>query len=369
MVLLVLAVGIGSAFVAHKLTTKRATTPATAKQPSTPTQGSGIWTGGNLPLSSLNDPNESFLDVSCASNSFCAAVGENGGDSSYTGVVWTFDGTAWTTPTTVDAAAALSYVSCPSATFCLAIDSNADYLLFDGTSWSAPQPIGATAYSYTLYGLSCASAALCMAVGALNTGPDNPGLDAAVWQFDGSTWSTADILAQDAALLSVSCISSSFCKAVGATDTPSAGIIAPALAYTFNGSLWPEDQLPGGLMYPLISVSCASNLLCAAVAGSRTGGISQQNSDTPGEVLVYQNSGWSVPETVDPNSLVDASCATQTFCMLADDIGQTLTFNGSSWTRPHQTPAFGFQAMDCAPSGLLCVGGVLQFGAVWHGPS
>ena len=111
---------------------------------------------------------ETFLDsVSCPSSTFCAAVGEGfGGPVSLEGVGFTWTGSAWSsgqdlvpsdTPGSFDSGS----ISCPSASFCQAVFSTADAAMFNGTSWNVDSAIDTKA---NLQGVSCPTQAFCEAV-------------------------------------------------------------------------------------------------------------------------------------------------------------------------------------------------------------
>jgi hypothetical protein len=72
--------------------------------------------------------------VSCPSASFCVAV-----DAYGNGV--TFNGSSWTAPANIDATNGLTSVSCPSASFCVAVDGAGNALTFNGSAWAAPANI------------------------------------------------------------------------------------------------------------------------------------------------------------------------------------------------------------------------------------
>jgi hypothetical protein len=69
--------------------------------------------------------------------------------------VFTFNGTAWSAATAIDPGHELSTVSCPSASFCAAVDYGPNVVTFNGTSWSTPSAIDPGGY---LQAVSCASA-------------------------------------------------------------------------------------------------------------------------------------------------------------------------------------------------------------------
>jgi hypothetical protein len=93
--------------------------------------------------------------VSCPSATFCVAIDGSDADGSD---ALTYNGTSWSAP--VHIGPAVDGVSCPSATFCVAVDKNGDALTYNGTSWSAPTKIGGG-----LTSVSCSSATFCVAVG------------------------------------------------------------------------------------------------------------------------------------------------------------------------------------------------------------
>src|SRR5436309_1617103 len=106
----------------------------------------------------LIDPAFHATAVSCPSSTFCAAV-DNAGDAV------TFDGLAWGSQARIDGSPGpngLVSVSCPTASFCVAVDSNGNALTYNGASWSTPVRAGGG----TLSSVSCTSSTFCAAVGA-----------------------------------------------------------------------------------------------------------------------------------------------------------------------------------------------------------
>jgi hypothetical protein len=150
--------------------------------------------------------------VSCPSASFCAAV-------DYGPNVVTFNGTSWSKPSAIDPGTHLQAVSCASASFCVAIDRKGNALTFNGSTWSAPvnaDPNGLTmgegGISWPV--VSCPASDFCAAV---------DGADGNVVTFNGSTWSAPVNIDPKAAnsvngpvlmfLMSVSCHSATSCVA------------------------------------------------------------------------------------------------------------------------------------------------------------
>jgi hypothetical protein len=186
--------------------------------------------------------------------------------------------------------AALTSVSCASATSCMAVgtsDYGFDHLginllgpiatfaeRWDGSSWVVlpTPPAGANP---TLFSLSCVSATFCVAVGSTQTGGRqsvaglgaggrNPRPLLEVW--NGSAWAarvTPISAARGGALSGVSCVSTRFCMAVG-----SSGLI-------WDGTSWRQIKLPA-VKYgtSLTATSCAAAGECTAVGwynANRTG--------------------------------------------------------------------------------------------------
>src|SRR5262249_57277432 len=107
--------------------------------------------------------------VSCASQTMCVAVNDNGKALSY-------DGSSWTAPVRVvsPAFAGLAGVSCPSASFCMASGADGSYYTYDGSAWSSRNPLGVQ----PLGGVSCSSSSACVIIERNGT----------IGTTDGTTW-------------------------------------------------------------------------------------------------------------------------------------------------------------------------------------
>ena len=223
--------------------------------------------------------------VSCASDSFCAAVGGSANEQAVPlAEVW--NGTSWSiTPTPFPASAIngdLIAVSCTSASACSAVGTyeNSSNVFFtmaeawNGSSWSiqpTPNPAGST--RTLLQGVACVSASACTAVGSFG---DNRTLAsqtlAEVW--DGSSWSvqpTPNPTGNGTPVLSgVACTSASACTSVGSYQTAEG--VPVTLAEAWNGSSWSIQPTPnpsGSTATFLSGVACTSPAACTAV-GSGT---------------------------------------------------------------------------------------------------
>lgn len=91
--------------------------------------------------------------VSCPTATFCAVVNSVGQAS-------IFNGTTWSTPSTIDSDYFLSAVSCTSSTFCVAVDDEGRAVTYNGTKWSAKKIDGTEFFE----SVSCMSTSFCVAV-------------------------------------------------------------------------------------------------------------------------------------------------------------------------------------------------------------
>lgn len=103
--------------------------------------------------------------ISCASTLSCVATENPGAVASY-------DGTQWSFPVVIDPGNYLSSVSCPSQRFCVVVDAllpqgygtgngTGEMFTYDGTTWSAPVTIDSQGI---IQSISCATPQFCMAV-------------------------------------------------------------------------------------------------------------------------------------------------------------------------------------------------------------
>jgi hypothetical protein len=126
----------------------------------------GTWSAGKL----VDNTGANLTGISCPTAAFCMAV-----DSS--GNVYTYSGGKWSGARPVASGNDLTGVSCASARFCAAItDGDTAYIDNDGT-WSSQSLVGADGNPANLTAVSCPSAGRCI---ALATGTATPILPAAV---------------------------------------------------------------------------------------------------------------------------------------------------------------------------------------------
>ena len=211
------------------------------------------WNGTKWSIEHAPNPTgasqSQLYGVSCTSASACTAVGSYTNATTGVTLAERWNGTKWSiehTPNpTGGSNSELSDVSCTSASACIAVgyysngNLTTDVTLaerWNGTRWSiepTPNPTGAT-YSY-LYGVWCASASACTAVGSdSNGGTTNVTL---VEHWNGTRWSIEPTPSptggSNSELYGVSCASARDCTAVGdyANGTPQV-----TLAEHWNGT-------------------------------------------------------------------------------------------------------------------------------------
>ena len=157
-------------------------------------------------------------DISGPTSSFCAVIGSSG---------WavTYHAGTWSSPVDVYAAGFLRSVSCASEDFCVAVGEEpqpigkkvhsqkmAQYAVYDGNSWSAVSGVPGVV---RLQNVSCLSSTFCLATS-----------EGQMASFNGSTWSSPTGLPLSPK--DISCVSETFCAAIDEEGE----------AATFNGSSW-----------------------------------------------------------------------------------------------------------------------------------
>src|ERR1035437_10110225 len=241
-----------------------ATTTLQNTQPQNPRSFSEIWNGVSwtvVPIAPAG-PNPVLRGLSCASATFCVAVGDTEARPGYVAgqhaFIETWDGTVWHLephPATALASSVLNGVACVSSTYCVAVGDQENvttsglnfrqYVLaevWNGTRWSVQRPPRAARHGEYLLGVSCASGA-CMAVGGYNA---NPGTGIGIGhplaeRWDGRRWTVqhlSDYGLYGPELASVSCVSRAFCLAVGHYATSQQTTAPGPFAARWNGKGW-----------------------------------------------------------------------------------------------------------------------------------
>jgi len=280
--------------------------------------GSGWKTPVLVAHAAANTAPPDFTSVSCPTASFCVAVDSKGSAS-------ILQGSTWSTPQSIDSTATSDFnddmgtVSCASASFCVAGDDLDEVYTYNGSSWSAAQQLSASVTEATVsFAVSCPTTSFCLAVDG----------DYNWYAYNGSTWSAAQVIdpntLEGIVIGEVSCASATFCEAAFGQQT-----------VTFNGSSWSAPvKIPVGSegnasSTPSIeALSCASSTLCAGVGTT---------SNNQGYLDTFNGTAWATPlikkTTLGPQAFVSVSCPTTSFCM-APGLDGWVTYNGSSWGTP-----------------------------------
>jgi len=268
----------------------------------------------------------SFFDgVACASATDCNAVG---GSFTLSGtdllsevdapLIEHWNGTAWTvTPSPAHAPfRELVGVACTSATGCFAVGDAGLVAQWNGSTWSIA-PFGQKSSQSVLFSVSCPAANRCFAAGEYLA---NDGVKVLIEQFDGTSWTIANVPipagAPNSALLGISCTSVNDCTAVGLYQQDAS--TNPTLIEHWDGKAWsivPSPSPTGAFATQLTNVSCATAKSCNAIGLSITG----TGTNTFGEH--WNGTAWSIVPVPQPafaafTTLPGLSCPSPTTCFM-----------------------------------------------------
>ncbi|HYZ52792.1 MAG TPA: hypothetical protein VE733_04680 [Streptosporangiaceae bacterium] len=318
---------------------------------------------------------DKYASLACAPGKFCMVLDDE--------TVYTFNGSSWS-PSGNGPLAMNAYLSCASATFCMALNPSGTADLYNGKAWRQfPKPVFTThAGSYVPFaGALACSRGVCAAV---STAPAS-----AANVYRAGAWGGQVTVDNSGELDSVSCPASGFCAATGMSDyavirrgghwggavtlpraqeitsvsCPSATFCLAAdvagHAWRYTGTRWvnaPAPVLSLGYQTRVSEVSCVSPRFCAWAGYGLT---------------VFNGTRWT-PFAQAYGDWTAVGCASAAFCVAGDVSGEVSVFNGNGWSAPVQmTPGFpGIAAISC-PSARFCVavdssGGVGTFnGATW----
>jgi hypothetical protein len=226
-----------------------------------------------------------LLGVSCVSSTVCKAVGSQySAAAGRQTLIEKWNGVKWSvvaSPNVVGGTGVdneLTGVSCTSKKTCMAVGGDTDGSIngkqtliesWNGTTWSiVPSPDPGTPSQFSagnfLFGVSCATATACKAVGWFY---NNEVPQTLIESWDGTNW-TVNASPNPGALYntlaSVSCVSANFCKAVGVSY---GGGSLQTLIESWDGVAWSVDPSPnvGTHDNRLSGVSCSSATSCKAV--------------------------------------------------------------------------------------------------------
>ncbi len=322
--------------------------------------------------------------VSCASASFCVAVGGHGvatgtGYSDEQPLIEMWNGSSWAIADSPDAGAgrrSLTGVSCPTTTFCVAVGQR---VLPAGSSGLYAQIIE-TWYdrawhlvrreapeSTELNGVACQNNSSCVAVG--KAFPKHSGLRPLIETWDGTRWSTTPSPHQneDDFLNAVSCGEQSSCFAIGTNFSVGTGNYGQATsAESSRGSTWTlaPSVSPSAQGNDLLNgVNCSFLSSCFAVGNFNTDAFSGDGN----RALIEKWHGRSWSRVATPRiresdvRLNGVTCATVRLCFAVGSRGSQSAhslieeWNGSAWARISSPSADYFGTGTVELSGVSCV--------------
>jgi len=225
--------------------------------------------------------------------------------------------------------------------------------------WSGLQ-LGGAAEKVALFGISCPTASLCVAVGANNTvaSSTDPSGGAVAWNVVNPGAGSIPIGSNFRQIRSISCPSAQLCVSVSFE-----GLIYTTTDPTGEAAAWQVTDLdPEGPNIHLYGVYCPTASFCAASAG---GAKVLTSTDPTGGAAA-----WSTTQLEGSMELRGISCASSAFCVAVGDNGdntrpeptdQALALSSTNplagaWekvTFPGRQHLFG---VSC-PSAQLCVSG------------
>ncbi len=200
--------------------------------------------------------------ISCPSEQLCVAVGGFEPVLNQSSVVLTSkdprDGPGTWTATELDSAFALTAISCPSVTFCVATDGSGDVLTStDPTGGARAWAVSKVSNSTSFSALSCPTVTFCAAV--TNTGDvvtsTHPTGGASAW-----TLSTLD---SSIMFDSVSCASTRFCVIGGMSDH-----VYMTTNPTGGSDAWISVRVVPQGQVAMFGLSCLDKGFCVGVDGS-----------------------------------------------------------------------------------------------------
>jgi len=260
-----------------------------------------------------------LLSVACASASECWAVGYSQSATSYQTLIERWDGTSWTlvpSPNNATQVNVLYGVTCASASECWAVgyyvntSSTQQTLIerWDGAAWNiVSSPNTSPAQSNLLQSVTCASTSDCWAVGYyFNTSSTQQTL---IERWDGTSWNIVSSPntspAQSNLLYGVTCASASECWAIGNSSTllnPVKNVwLESTLVERWNGNSWaivnsPNVSFTPGSAQPnfLLGVTCASTVDCWSIGEYRTTAENDLGKMSQTLVQRWNGTSWNI---------------------------------------------------------------------------
>jgi hypothetical protein len=335
----------------------------------------GTWT--LLPTPDPSVLADQLASVSCASLSFCMAVGQQQGTTGGSALITEWDGAGWTlVPAPVPALPTRSLVpiapddlldgvSCPATAFCMAVGAQpggggTETLAeeWNGTSWSiVASPSPATSSSKPSQPVSPVSPVAPPVPPVPPASPVSPVSPPVPAGGSGTAAKSSPLRSQP--FNAVSCTGPTFCMAVGDVKAASG---SQALAEQWNGTTWSIVATPSGTPAEpqvLEGIDCPATSFCVADGLAQT-----PDGNTVPLLEEWNGTAWSLMAPAGTESggeLLGVSCWGPAFCM-ADGYVKAPTgiaalmeeWNGTAWSVVPVPPATTSDGSGLA--GLSCVG-------------
>ncbi len=296
---------------------------------------------------------DGLASVSCPSATFCIAVGESAANEptpAPKALAERWDGHRWVVLHSVSGGE-LRGVSCLSTRFCLAVGGT-QAEQWNGRSWQVRKGL-----TGGMAAVACTSVKFCMAVGSDGEGQANT---AAVW--NGLRWRSVPVPDSGClpycGLSGVACRSASACVAVGSgySDDDQGD---SATGEAWNGSKWRDiGTVSKDIIPQMRGVSCTSTTSCVAV------GDYQSEVGPCGTCAMAGSWNGQSWQDISPASVQGAlngvSCTSQGHCIAVGDT-LSLQLNGTTWqplaiAEPGDAGTFLSQVSCWSPSGCMAVG-------------
>ena len=283
--------------------------------------------------------NSDMLSIACTSASACVEVGDGGV------IKTTADaGTTWSvvsSPTDK----ALTQVTCPSSSVCYAAGDRGIVLKSSdgGQTWSYLSSTDGN----PVYGLTCPDVSTCYItdIYAHIVKTANAG-NTWTWQTTPVTTPAAEVPGSGgpnpfAALFGVSCVTAANCVAVG--GFPPSGTDPPIVATTNGGNTWTLETSNAGSGDYLNGVSCLPGTTTCYAVGR--GGAIVGTTD----LLT-----WTKLTSGTTNSLSGIVCQTTTSCVATGQNGTIDVLGGTTWTATTGNGGTGYLSGVACPSATTC---------------
>jgi len=296
---------------------------------------------------------DSLSGVSCVGPSYCVAVGTYQHSNVQYALAEQWNGHRWSVMNTGPGQPFMSGVSCVAVGDCWAVgnyygEPSIEHLV--GGTWEGgglqPSVLG------FLYGISCVPTA-CFAVGDEY---DQGGYDAITVQGNGlGPWNVSSSnpnFPPSSGFAGVSCSSAADCMAVGnteyyATPPPNVTFGIESLIGSWDGSTWAIAPI-SGTQSSLSGVSCDGPLDCMAVGG--------------GLIEHWDGSAWSTMSAPPLANLDAVSCVSPTDCTAVGSGSETAHWDGTTWSveqspTPKRSTSSVLTGLSCTnASNCLAVG-------------